>query len=103
MGKIVLVLMMLAVTACTTTHRMDIYDLRYMQPDCTNKDAQIKFLETQMTTPTERLKAAHQTRGLFGGLVSAVNGTYSQQRAIDNREYDAVAKRLIWQIRETCQ
>lgn len=104
MKKVALVsVLALSLTGClSTTHRMDIYDLRYMQVDCSNKHAQIRFLQTQMSTPMDRLKAASNTRGLFGGLISAMNGTYSQQRALEQREYDAIAKRLIWEIRTTC-
>ena len=104
MKKIALVsVLALTLSGClTTTHRMDIYDLRYMQPDCANKEAQIRFLKTQMSTPEDRLKAAMNTRGLFSGLMGALNGTYTQQRAIEQREYDAIAKRLIWELRTTC-
>lgn len=104
MKKITLVsVLALSLSGClSTTHRMDIYDLRYMQPDCANKEAQIRFLQTQMSTPEDRMKAALHTRGLLGGLVGAMNGTYTQQRALEQREYDAIAKRLIWELRTSC-
>ena len=103
MKKIILLsAVVLSLAACSSTHRMDIYDLRYMKTDCANKEAQIRFLETQMSTPYDRLAAASKTRGLIGGLMLAMNGTYSQQKALESREYDSIAKRLIWELRTQC-
>jgi len=95
--------MTLFLSGClTTTHRMNINDLYAMEPDCANKEAQIRFLETQMTTQMDRLSATYNTTGMMSGLISALNGTYTQHKAMANREYDAAAKRLIWRLYSEC-
>jgi len=101
--KIAAALLVVATLAgCSSTHRMDIYDLRYMKIDCANKEAQIKFLETQMSTEWDRLSATYHTRGMLSGLMGAINGTYTQQKALADREYDKIAKNLIWDLRTQC-
>lgn len=104
MKKIALVsLAALMLSGCLTTqHRMDLWDLKYMKPDCNNKAAQIHFLETQLSTPWERALAANNTHSMFGAIRGMMNGSYDHDKAIESRQYDAVAKRLIWEIRTTC-
>lgn len=102
MKKVFAVLAIFSLIGCTTTHRMDVYDLKYMQADCANKEAQIKFLETQMTTPWDRSLSASNTRGIYGTVRTIFEGTYDQHRAVEDRQYDAIAKRLIWELRTTC-
>lgn len=102
MKKTLLMVSLIALGACTTTHRMDINDLRWMQADCSNKQAQISFLETQMTTPMDRLASISNMTGVFGILSMKSDGSYEQHKAIANREYDSVAKRLIWELRTNC-
>lgn len=77
------------IAGCATTPRMDIMDLQTFQIDCANKDAQIRFLESQLTTPNSRLAA------LF-----SLN--FSQSKAIYDRDYDATAKKLIWDLKSHC-
>ena len=77
------------IAGCATTPRMDINDLNTFQIDCANKDAQIRFLESQLTTPNSRLMA-------FLSL------NPEQARAMNDREYDAVAKKLIWDLKSHC-
>jgi len=105
MKKIIgLVIVGMALSGCmTTTHRMSYNDLKYMQPDCANKESQIRFLETQMTTPWDRALAYSATSSLSGTVLSMMDDTYEQKVHINNREYDAVAKRLIWELRTQCQ
>ena len=93
-------LLALLVSGCAT-QRMDIKDLSQMQIDCANKDAQIKFLESQMTTPGERLVS---TVGMnaFTEFMAHWNGEQTQARSVRNREYDSVAKNLIWDLRTRC-
>lgn len=86
----------------TTQHRMDVYDLKYMKVDCANKEAQIRFLETQMSTPWERTLAGNNAYSLLGSLSTMMGGSYEQHKAVADRQYDAIAKRLIWEIRSSC-
>ena len=95
--------MALSLSGClTTTHRMHIDALRYMKADCANKQAQISFLESQMTTPVDRLTSLYNMSGMMGILTMKADGSYEQNEAIRSREYDSVAKRLIWELRTNC-
>jgi hypothetical protein len=85
------------VSGCATTKRMDFQDLNYYKIDCANKEAQIRFLETQLSTPNERVVAK-----FTGGLLSVLDGTYHEKERIVNRSYDAVARGLLWDIRTYC-
>lgn len=88
-------------SGCAVTQRMAINDLNRMQVDCANKDAQIKFLESQLTTPDERMAAA-LGMNLFSELAANAKGEKSQFRSMVDREYDAIAKKLIWDLRTYC-
>lgn len=85
------------VTGCATTKRMDFQDLNRYKIDCANKEAQIRFLESQLSTPNERVVAK-----LTGGLLSVLDGTYHEKERIVNRSYDAIARGLLWDIRTYC-
>ena len=80
----------LVVTGCATKQRIDIDSLKTMQIDCKHKDEQILFLESQKTTPDERMAAS------FTAAFS------TESRAIVNREYDAIANNLLHQLRSSC-
>lgn len=99
--KTVSALLIVLLASGCATQRMDIQDLSQMQVDCANKDAQIRFLESQMTTPGERLAS---TLGMSAvtEFVAHWNGEQTQARSVRNREYDAIAKNLIWELRTYC-
>ena len=89
MIKLTLPLVLLALMSGCATQRMDINDLSTFQVDCANKDAQIRFLESQLTTPNDRLATMFML-------------DRQQAKAMTNREYDAVAKKLIWDLKTHC-
>jgi len=89
MNKLAIPLLLIALLPGCATMKMDIQDLNTFQIDCANKDAQIRFLESQLSTPNSR-------------LASMFSLDRSQSLAITNREYDAVAKRLIWELKTHC-
>ena len=89
MNKLTAPLLLVALMSGCATMKMDIQDLNTFQIDCANKDAQIRFLESQLSTPNSR-------------LASAFSFDRSQRAAVNNREYDAVAKTLIWQLKTQC-
>jgi hypothetical protein len=75
-------------TGCATTKRMDFDDLNRWQIDCANRDVHIRFFESQRTNANDRLIA---------GL------TLDKNRAqINDRSYDAVLVKLIWDYRTYC-
>jgi hypothetical protein len=90
------------ITSCATRQRMDYEDLIRLQLDCKNKDAQIRFLKTQLTTTGERMIAAFNSTSLLSILGQQINGTYEDNQRIYKRQYDAAAKGLIWEARTFC-
>lgn len=66
----------LALTGCATEHRLPYNEVARMYPDCSNKEAQISYLERQLALP-------------------ARNTTEDQQ-------YQARVKTIIWTLRTTC-
>jgi hypothetical protein len=102
MKTTIFALSILALTSgCAVTQRMDINDLSRMKIDCANKDAQIRFLESQMTTSDERVSAA-LGMNTASELWAHMNGKKTQSRSMLDREYDAAAKMLIWDLRTYC-
>ena len=87
--KFAISLVFLALVSGCATQRMDINDLSAYKVDCANKDAQIRFLESQITTPNDR-------------LASMFMFDRQQAASMSNREYDAVAKKLIWDLKTHC-
>ena len=94
-------LLALLSSGCAVTQRMNINDLNRMTVDCANKDAQIRFLETQMTTSNDRFAAALGMNAV-SETWAQMNGQKSQARSMLDREYDTVAKKLIWDLRTHC-
>lgn len=86
----------------STTHRMDLNDLRRFTVDCSNKEAQIRFLETQIVTPRESALVAMEMTSLLGVINAANQGVLTQKRDMNDRLYNSVARRLIWEIRDQC-
>lgn len=99
MKKSILALVCAAIVSsgCATTKRMDFQDLNYYKIDCANKEAQIRFLESQLDTPSDRVASG------FNGLFNVLNGTYAEKERIKNRSYNAVARQLLWDIRTYCR
>jgi len=87
--KKISVLAIAALLAGCATQRMDIADLNTYQIDCANKDAQIRFLESQLTTPNSRLASMFML-------------DRQQAKAMTERQYDAIAKTKIWDIKTYC-
>lgn len=83
------ILAALALLAGCATQRMDIADLDTYRIDCANKDAQIRFLESQITTPNSR-------------LASMFMFDRQQANAMTERQYDAVVKAKIWDLKSHC-
>ena len=98
---VAVIVMAVLSSGCAVTQRMAINDLGRMKVDCANKDAQIRFLESQMTTPDERMAAA-LGMNVFSELFANAHGEKTQFRSMVDREYDALAKRLIWDLRTHC-
>ena len=78
---------------------MSVDDLNYYQIDCSKRDEQIAFLKSQMSTVDDRLSSVFNTASLVGQIGTRIDGSYDQHQAIRNREYDAIARVKIDQLR----
>ncbi len=88
-----------------TTHRIGFYELLVMQPDCANKDAQIRYLHAQIGRSGDvSLAESFQTNGYkirnFIGGNPQVRNTNSSN--IDKFWYEGRAKKIIWMLRSNC-
>jgi hypothetical protein len=97
---------MLSLTAivcsgCATTERMNIHDLSTFKIDCSNKEAQIRFLRTQIPTSNDRLAAAIDIN-IFSEAGAAMKGEMSQHRLIKEGYYESAAKGKIWELESQC-
>lgn len=73
----------------SSTQRMPYEDIIRYRIDCQNKEAQIFFLESQLTNANDRIAAAMN------------QSTVSREQILD-RSYNAAVLRLIWEIRTYC-
>lgn len=93
---------------CTATHdfvhqdHVDLRDLDSMAVDCEHPRAQMNFVRSQMTTPMQRYTNSFWVRNPVGVVASFFTGRYPYHRAVHDRQYDAVAKKLAWEIRHYC-
>lgn len=97
-----LALSLLLLASCADPHRMGADDLRYYKINCAQKNEQLAFLETQLVSNDERTLTAMSISGWGGAIMSSLDGSYENKRAISNREHEAIIKRLMWELRTTC-
>lgn len=91
-------------SGCSTTvpARMDVVDLNEYQIDCNRREEQLAFLRRQIPTANERLVNGLRVTSLSGSVQSAVEGTYTENRATFDRKQEAIADQLITAIRRHC-
>jgi hypothetical protein len=80
--SLILASAILAACAPTTVVKSNQLDIARMTPDCKNKHAQLRFLESQLSRPSGVLRD---------------NATAEQERS-----YRATVMTLIWDIRQQC-
>jgi len=101
MNRLLALLIAVFVGGCASTQRMGIDDLNRFQIDCNNKDAQIRFLQSQLTTSDERVMAVFRIN-LLTELSYVLNGTQSENTRIASGQYDSIARTLIWKLESYC-
>ncbi len=75
--------------------------MQYMEPDCANKNAQLKFLQNQLA----HLGGGGVTEVPMNFLRSIAGGVNEQKidgRAISELRYEGRLKELIWELRSSC-
>lgn len=103
MKKFVLIAFCLTQAACTTPMRMSVNDLANFQIDCSKRNEQYQFLESQKYSELDAIKNAFQMTSTAGQLSNLYNGTLEDSRAALNFEHEAIIKNKQRTIREYCR
>lgn len=101
--KLLAVLSLVLVTGCTTTSKMNIVDLNHYKIDCARKEEQLAFLQRQFPSEQDRWTNAFRMTSVVGTAMSVNDGTYLEERATFDNRQQAVARYLIYQIRNNCR
>lgn len=96
------ILVALTLVGCASSQRMAVSDFDHYQLDCSKYQEQRAFLQSQMSSTSDRLVASFATGSLLTEIVSKVNGTYDQHRGIKDRSYDAIARVQLRNLNERC-
>lgn len=103
MKKLLMVAVCVAQTACTTVPtRMSFDELRTFRVDCSRRDEQYQFLESQKYSVTDRLKLAFQTTGILGIVSNSHNGTTQDSADAMAMKHEAMIKHAQREIRQQC-
>ena len=86
-------------TPISTERRATLDELNRMQLDCPNRDLQIAWLERQLKINDHAIGS--QT-GAIGTAGAMINGTYDERKAVYERDWNARARSIIWQLRSSC-
>lgn len=76
MKTVAIVSLLLLATGCATEHRLPYNEVARMYPDCSNKDAQVRYLERQLALPARNVE--------------------------EDQHYRARVKSIIWTLRSSC-
>ena len=103
MKKLILAMVCFSQLACTTTPtRMSFQDLSTFRVDCSRRDEQYQFLESQKYTVNDRLKLAFQTTSILGIVSNAYNGTTQDSADAIDMKHEAMIKHAQREIRQQC-
>lgn len=86
-------------TPISTERRATLDELNRMRIDCPNRDLQIAWLERQLSITDH---AIGSNTGAIGTAGAMINGTYDARKAVYERDWNARARSLIWQLRSSC-
>lgn len=78
-------------------------DLNHYRIDCNRKEEQLAFLQRQFPSEGDRWANAFMVTSVVGTAASIYNGSYEEERATYDRRQQAVARYLIYQIRNNCR
>lgn len=93
----------IAQTACTTVPtRMSFDELRTFKVDCSRRNEQYQFLESQKYSVNDRLILAFQTTSVLGIVSNASNGTTQDSADAMAMKHEAMIKHAQQEIRQQC-
>lgn len=101
MKKLIILLSLLA-AGCTTTARMSLHDLDHFKIDCSKKQEQLEFLNTQWPSDRDRFINAFTITSTAGYVLSNADGTYQERRKLNDGYYTNSLRILIYQIESRC-
>lgn len=103
MKKLLFFAICISQVACTTTPtRMSFDELRTFKVDCSRRDEQYRFLESQKYTVNDRLKLSLQTTSVLGIVSNAYNGTTQDSADAMAMKHEAMIKHAQREIRQQC-
>ena len=102
MKKLFLIGVCLTQIACTTPSRMSYQDLSTFKVDCSRRDEQYQFLESQKYSELDRLKVAFQMTSILGIVSNTYNGTAQDSSDTLNFKHEAMIKHAQREIRQQC-
>jgi hypothetical protein len=87
----------------TPRARMSMEDLGMYKLDCNRAEEQFEFLNWHIPTKKERIANGFMMTSLFGWYKTANDGTWTDNWALKNGNYENTARILIAQLKERCQ
>jgi hypothetical protein len=103
MKKICLLILCASQVACTTPARMSANELSNFQYDCSKREEQYQFLESQKYTENERFMTALQMTSILGIVSNIFNGTADDSRDAMDGKHEAMIKHKQRILREQCR
>lgn len=103
MKKLLILAVVVSQAACTTTPaRMSFQELSTFKVDCSRREEQYQFLESQKYTVNDRLKLAFQLTSVVGLASNAANGTLQDSSDALDSKHEAMIKHAQREIRQQC-
>ncbi len=103
MKNLTLVIVLVSQAACTTVPtRMSFQELSNFKVDCSRREEQYQFLESQKYSQMDRLKVAFQMTSVLGVASNAYNGTMQDSADAMDSEHEAMIKHAQREIKQQC-
>lgn len=102
MKKILLIAICVTQAACTTPSRMSFQELSTFKVDCSRRNEQYQFLESQKYSQWDRIKVALQMTSVAGILSNEYNGTAQDSADTLSFKHEAMIKHAQMEIRQQC-
>ena len=103
MKKVFVTAVCMSQIACTTPARMSVQDLANFQYDCSRREEQYQFLESQKYTHNQRFMTALGMTSVLGIVSNIYNGTADDSSAAMRGEHEAMIKHNQRILREQCR
>jgi hypothetical protein len=101
--KLLLVVTCISQAACVTAPaRMSFHELSSFKVDCSRREEQYRFLESQKYSEWDRLKVAFQMTSVVGYASNVYNGTVQDSADTLNFKHEAMIKHAQNELRQEC-